>query len=135
MMSWNELMNDDIIPYRKSIIENKYQLFKNETKSLADNIINNVITDKTKDLHLTFNDYPYDVEDNIKHYIIWDINLKSFEIKEQLDRYHKFAESNFNPAIYDIIIRINKVKYQSIPEIKHCHLFVRSKNEPSFFDD
>ena len=127
MLIWNVLKNDDIIPYRTPDIENKYQLFKNKINSLADNIMINVINDKTKDLHLTPNNYPYDIEDDVTHYIIWDLNSEPLEMHSQLDRYYKFAEDNFNPDIYDIIIKINKVKYQSIPEIKHCHLFIRNK--------
>ena len=129
MMTWDDLMNDDFIPYRRTIIENNYQMFKKKINSLVDNIMTNVINDKTKDLHLTINDYPYDVENDVNHYIIWDLNEEQLEKKEQLDRYREFAESNFNLDIYDIIIKINKVQYQSIPEIKHCHLFTRLKNK------
>lgn len=131
MMTWDELMDDDIIPRRKPDIENKYQLFKNKINSLAANIMINVIKDKTKDLHLTPNDYPYDVEDDVTHYIIWDLNSEPLDMQSQLDKYRKYAENNFNPDIYDIIVKINKVKYQSIPEIKHCHLFTRLKNKSS----
>jgi hypothetical protein len=128
MMTWDELMDDDIIPRRKPEVMDKYQLFM-KNNSLTDNIMTNVIKDKTKDLHLTFNDYPYDVENDVSHYIIWDIKKDQLERKEQLDRYREFAESNFNPDIYDIIVKINKIQYQSIPEIKHCHLFTRLKNK------
>lgn len=124
MMTWSELMDDDIIPRRKSEVMDKYLLFM-KNNSLADNIMTNVIKDKTKDLHLTLNDYPYDVEDDVTHYIIWDLN------EGRLDRYKQFAETIFNPDIYDMIIRINKVQYQSIPEINHCHLFIRNKNKSS----
>lgn len=126
MLTWELLMDDNLVPYRKPEIRDKYELFF-INNSLADNIINNVIKDKTKDLHLTLNDYPYDVEDDVTHYIIWDLRIEPLDIKEQLDRYRKFAESNFNPDIYDMIIKINKIQYQSIPEIKHCHLFIRNK--------
>lgn len=124
MMTWSELMDDDIIPRRKSEVMDKYLLFM-KNNSLADNIMTNVIKDKTKDLHLTLNDYPYDVEDDVTHYIIWDLN------EGRLDRYKQFAETIFNPDIYDMIIRINKVQYQSIHEINHCHLFIRNKNKSS----
>ena len=124
MMTWDELMDDDIIPRRKPEVMDKYLLFM-KNNSLADNIITNVIKDKTKDLHLTLNDYPYDVEDDVTHYIIWDLK------DGNLERYRTFAETNFNPDIYDIIVKINKLKYQSIPEIKHCHLFIRLKNKSS----
>lgn len=130
MMTWDELMDDDIIPRRKPEVMNKYQLFM-KNNSLTDNIMTNVIKDKTKDLHLTFNDYPYDIENDVSHYIIWDLKKEQLERKEQLDRYREFAESNFNSDIYDIIVKINKIQYQSIPEIKHCHLFTRLKNKSS----
>jgi len=126
MLTWDELKDDDIIPYRTPLIENKYQIFK-DNNSLIDIIRNNLIKDKSKDLHLTINNYPYDVEDDVSHYIIWDLNEEPLEIDSQLSRYRKFAESNFNPDIYDMIIKINKIGYQSIPEIKHSHLFIRKK--------
>lgn len=124
MMTWEELMDDDIIPRRQPDIENKYKLFM-KNNSLTDNIMTNVIKDKTKELHLSLNDFPYDVEDDVTHYIIWDLK------EGRLDRYRQFAENNFDPAIYDMIVRINKVQYQSIPEINHCHLFIRNKNKSS----
>lgn len=130
MMTWDELMDDDIIPHRKPEVMDKYLLFM-KNNSLADNIMTNVIKDKTKDLHLTPNDYPYDVENDVTHYIIWDLNSEPLDMQSQLDRYRKYAENNFNPDIYDIIVKINKLKYQSIPEIKHCHLFIRLKNKSS----
>jgi len=130
MMTWDELMDDDIIPRRKREVMDKYLLFM-KNNSLADNIMTNVIKDKTKDLHLTPNDYPYDVENDVTHYIIWDLNSEPLDMQSQLDRYRKYAENNFNPDIYDMIVKINKVKYQSIPEIKHCHLFTRLKNKSS----
>lgn len=128
MMTWDELMDDDIIPHRKPEVMDRYQLFM-KNNSLADNIMTNVIKDKTKDLHLTPNDYPYDVENDVTHYIIWDLNSEPLDMQSQLDKYRIFAEANFNPDIYDIIVKINKLKYQSIPEIKHCHLFIRLKNK------
>lgn len=130
MMTWDELMDDDIIPRRKREVMDKYLLFM-KNNSLADNIMTNVIKDKTKDLHLTPNDYPYDVENDVTHYIIWDLNSEPLDMQSQLDKYRIFAEANFNPDIYDMIVKINKVKYQSIPEIKHCHLFTRLKNKSS----
>lgn len=130
MMTWEELMDDDIIPRRKPEILDKYLLFMKHN-SLTYNIMTNIIKDKTKDLHLTPNDYPYDVEDDVTHYIIWDLNSEPLDMQSQLDKYRKYAENNFNPDIYDIIVKINKVKYQSIPEIKHCHLFTRLKNKSS----
>jgi len=130
MMTWDELMDDDIIPRRKREVMDKYLLFM-KNNSLTDNIMTNVIKDKTKDLHLTPNDYPYDVENDVTHYIIWDLNSEPLDMQSQLDKYRIFAEANFNTDIYDMIVKINKVKYQSIPEIKHCHLFTRIKNKSS----
>jgi len=129
-MTWEELMDDDIIPRRKPEILDKYLLFMKHN-SLNDNIMTNVIKDKTKDLHLTPNDYPYDVEDDVTQYIIWELSSEPLDMQSQLDKYRKYAENNFNPDIYDMIVKINKVKYQSIPELKHCHLFTRLKNKSS----
>lgn len=127
MLSWESLKDDDYIPYRTVEIDNEYSLYKEKTKSLDSNIINNVLKNKSEELHLTLNKFPYDLEEGITHYVIWDLKEDKINIETQLERYHNFVKSKFDLTIYDSIIKINKPQYQSIPEIKHCQLFIRDK--------
>lgn len=125
MMTWDQLMDINVKPYRKPIIEEEYKLFR-KNKINTDYIINELLIDKNKDLHLTVNKYPYYIEENVLHLIIWDLNSDKNN-KKNISRYKKFVKKFFNLKNFDIIMRINKNEHQSIPEIKHCHLFLRFK--------
>jgi hypothetical protein len=131
MMTWDDLKNLNLKPYREPEIENEYLLFKKNNK-MSDHILNNVLQinkndDENKKLYLTINKYPYHVENNVIHFIIWDLQLDGRDLKKNKLKYKKFANKLFNPKYFDIIIRINNVEHQSIREIKHCHLFIKLK--------
>ena len=72
-------------------------------------------------IHITINKFPYDIDKSISHWIIWDLQ------NYNMITYRKMIYKIFNPKYYDIIFRINKKEHRSIPEIKHCHLFVKLK--------
>jgi len=128
MIKWRNLSDEDFFLYRTPEIEKNYFNYKDTiTKkygSLYKYILDYVLIDKTKDYHLTFNDYPYHLEDGVLHFLIWD--LKKGEPNR--NEYKKFVYKYFHPKYYDIIIRINKPNWRSIPEIKHCHLFIKLKD-------
>jgi tRNA G10 N-methylase Trm11 len=125
MMTWNELKDINIKPHRKPELEKEYLIFRNNNKN-CDYIKSSIFTDKTKELYLTTNKFPYDLEDNILHLIIWDFKPFDNE-KKNKTRYRNFIKKFFNPKNFDIILRVNKPEHQSIPEFKHCHLFLKIK--------
>jgi len=122
MIYWNQLNNIDYC-YRTLNTQKKYDIFKikiiNKYGSIYKYILLKILINKKKDLHLTINKFPYDIEKNVMHFIIWD--LKDNDIM----KYKKFAKKYFNSKYYELKFKINKEKYKSIPEINHCHLFVR----------
>jgi len=134
MMTWDDLKNLNLIPYREPEIENEYTLFKQKT-SMSEHIFNNVLhinqnnqnNQNNQKLFLTINKYPYHVESNVIHFIIWDLEPDERDLKKNKNKYRKFASKLFNLKYFDIIIRINKIEHQSIREIKHCHLFIKQK--------
>lgn len=129
MILWNDLGNTDILLYRTPAIHNEYKLFLSKTNSIKDHIINKVIGNKKEDLYLTINKYPYDTEEDVIHLIIWDLSNNNYNNDEQKLKYQLFAEKFFNPNYFDMIVRINKVEHRSIPDLKHCHLFLRLKDQ------
>jgi len=124
-MTWDELKDINIKPHRKPEIEEEYKKFI-KNKQMNNYIITNVIKDKNKELFLTTNKFPYDLEDNVLHLIIWDLNFHDNENKNKI-RYKSFIKNFFKLKKFDIIYRVNKKEHQSIPEIKHCHIFLKVK--------
>ena len=125
-MTWEELKDINIVPHRKPEIEKEYLIFRNKNKNNNDYIKTNIFIDKNNELYLTTNKFPYDMEDNIIHLIIWDSKPLDND-KRNKNRYRKFISKFFNIKNFDIILRINKKEHQSIPEFKHCHLFLKIK--------
>ena len=82
----------------------------------------------TTHLALVKNDFPYYMEDNIEHWIIWklggdSINDLDFQnAKRELCMNHNMHED-------DIIHWVNPIHLKSIPNIEHAHFLGRVKNE------
>jgi len=123
MHLWKELGNKNIRLYRKPKIEEQYILFKKNIIKKYNNLYNYITKEvlKNKKIFITINKFPYDIDKSISHLIIW--NLENYN----MITYKKMVYKIFNPKYYDIIFRINKKEHRSIPEIKHCHLFVKLK--------
>ena len=64
------------------------------------------------------NDFPYAIEDNVEHYLIWSLT-KMTNKKEII----KFIEENVGDKQY--VWTVNPHFLQSIPEIFHVHVFVK----------
>jgi len=123
MINWNDLNNTELLLYRKPEIEIKYLEFKQEIlkkdNNICEYILDNIL--KNKMISMNINKFPYDVNRNVIHWIIWN------KRKHNIKKYRKMVYKLFNPKYYDIIFRINKLEHQSIPEINHCHLFIKNK--------
>lgn len=68
------------------------------------------------DCFILKNDYPYKV--NAEHYVIW---LKNHSIDERLCVHNDF------PHMTEFKIQENPWWLKSIPQIRHCHLFIPYK--------
>jgi hypothetical protein len=124
MLLWNDLKNKNIKLYRKPEIQKRYDIFTKKIIKIHNNYYEYIIKEilQNRKIHITLNKFPYDLDKSISHWIIWDL------IDCNMITYRKMVNKIFNPRYYDIIYRINKKEYQSIPEIKHCHLFIKMKN-------
>jgi len=118
MINWNDLNNTDLLLYRKPEIEIKYLELKKDI-NICEYVLNNIL--KNKMISMNINKFPYDVDRNVIHWIIWN------KRKHNIMKYKKMVYKLFNPKYYDIVFRINKLEHQSIPEINHCHLFIKNK--------
>lgn len=123
MLLWEELKNRNLQLYRKPEIEKKYKLFRKNIIKKHNNFYDYIIKEvlENRKIHITINKFPYDIDKSISHWIIWDLQNCN------MITYRKMVYKIFNPKYYDIIFRINKKEHRSIPEIKHCHLFVKLK--------
>lgn len=135
MIKWNDLDNTNNRLYRKPGIEAKYIKFVEKIKNSHYKTMSNYIkkevlnrcpfrfrNDNDNDqIYITINDYPYHTEKNVSHWIIWD--LKGFNKK----KYYRILKKIFNPRIFEIKLRINKIKDRSILDICHTHLFIKLK--------
>jgi hypothetical protein len=91
---------------------NKYNLDKMTDKfSYFKEMVQNKINDE--DYIITENNYPYNISDDILHYIIW-CNKNPYEIKKILDK--KYKSYVFFRNIY---------KHKSIKNIEHYHIFIK----------
>jgi len=136
MIKWNDLDNTNNRLYRRPVIETKYLNFVKKIKKSHNNISNYVKEkvlnrcpfkymnkEKKNEIYITLNDYPYYTENNVSHWIIWDIK------KHRPKKYIKILSKIFNPKIFDIKLRLNRIKDRSILDLCHTHLFIKIKNE------
>ena len=80
----------------------------------------------TKQMALVKNDFPYYMDDNIEHWILWklggeainDVDIEN--AKQDLCTYHNLRENDF-------IHWVNPVHLKSIPNIEHAHILGRVK--------
>jgi len=123
MILWKDLEDIDKRLYRKPKLHSGYLIHIKKIIEKYGNIHSYIKEKiiKNRKIHLTLNKYPYDIENNVSHWIIWD--LKNLT----LNKYKKLVYKIFNPKYFDFIFRINKEIDRSILEIKHCHLFIKYK--------
>ena len=96
---------------RKENIQKSYELYK--SNNLLKNFKMNIKKNITKNGYIiTENDFPYNLNNNVKHYIIWT-NYDIFKIKKILNK-------RFNNYIF---FR-NLIENKSIKDIEHYHIFI-----------
>lgn len=125
MFSWTELQqyNFESPPSiqfkRKSNIEVDYQkhltILKRQEINVSDYIKSKAFPNNEKYTFLK-NNFPYDIEDGIEHWLLWlnpDFKISDLDIKKIVE------EKMGTNSVYFCNIKAN----QSIPSIRHCHIF------------
>ncbi len=71
------------------------------------------------------NDFPYDLHEDIGHWIIWYLGKDNYEKEEVcISRYMEFAYEKFDPLVFEVKLWINPKEGRSILDLQHCHVFV-----------
>ena len=128
MISWNQLRKYQLVPPtkklgRKENIQKLYNRYIQSFNKLDTTIEEYLILkyfdeDVDKDLYLEKNSFPYNVEDNITHYILWinpKKNINNLQIYQYID------------YIFDDTERIyfeNLPKNRSV-NFRHFHIFAK----------
>ena len=80
-----------------------------------------------KDFNMTLNNFPYDMESGIVHYVIW-FNLEKFgefnnpgEVRKIIKKY----EEDNCVEFLDTVFFQNIERLRSVPGIPHIHVFTR----------
>jgi len=103
--------------YRSLVESIKYYQHKEQVGDVNSYLLTKVLRDKK--YILVVNSFPYYLEDNILHYLIWiapNYSLSSDKIK-------CIVEERFSDQPY--LIYKNYDEYQSIKSIEHYHVFIK----------
>ena len=103
----------NILLPRKEKVQKKYDIHKEKIGMLIDKYILNTILHNLK-YKITINRFPYDIEKNISHHILWISPEYKFE-RNQVKK--KFKKKKF-------ICYKNKIEVRSIKTIEHYHIFI-----------
>lgn len=113
---------------RDNEVQKRYDEFINKIK--MNNIdINKYISDKflnNKNVNFTKNSYPYDIEEDCNHYIIWFENEYFNKITLCIDEnkiIDNIIKSKFKNNKYIYFENVDNNK--SIKKIKHFHVFIK----------
>ena len=71
---------------------------------------------------LMLNEYPYHLEKDISHYLLWRVVPMAFE---EVDKY---IENDKILSKCDILWYINPIWIKSIKGVWHCHILARTKS-------
>ena len=121
MASWQYLQKYNLSKVidkfpRKTEIEEKYM--NDMTKQQKLNYIKQKL--KTDDYYLIPNDYPYDLSEDIKHYVFWC--KETYSLEDVL----KIALLYFKKTSNEIIVFVNDITNKSVLDINHYHIFVKN---------
>lgn len=114
-----------LILNRNDDIKKKYLLYNQTNKKNI--FIENIKNHNEKYVFLK-NDFPYNIDDNIKHYVLWckekssinNIeNIITIKIRELINK------KIFSKQEYEFVFSYNVEKNKSIPEIMHYHVFIK----------
>ena len=126
MHLWNTLIDTSVLLKRSKLMELKYQkhisrILKNHVS--VSSYVKCMLKKKKKTckngMYFTVNKFPYDLEDNVMHFLLWNTKKKSKD--DCLNYLKKYIDHNF----WEMCLRENKKENRSVPDIMHYHVFVR----------
>lgn len=96
--------------------------------NIEDYIINKYFKDPNSKYYFTLNTFPYNLEDNIKHYIIWlnPIYYNDKQINFNNIKHIDFIKSIINVPYDDFIFFENNIQHRSVLGIRHIHVFIKN---------
>lgn len=109
---------------RNKETQTKYSDYLNSFKNI-DNYLVNLLFKNNEEFVLRLNDFPYDCENNIEHFVLWinpNLNIQTKDIINYINVYI----NNIGKQNKDIIYFENLTKDKSIKSIRHFHLFKRN---------
>lgn len=108
---------------RSQDVQTKYIKSKTKTDSRLDWIKQQL---RSKDWILLKNDYPYDVQDGVVHYVFWYKDDISLEQTHQICTSSAVCVSRSAPRVNDVVVTTNTTANKSVPDISHHHVFIRT---------
>lgn len=114
---------------RKDSVEEKYIKHGSEIKKAGgvETYLKKKYLQDGVDYTMTLNNFPYDMEDGINHYVIWfqldrfsDFNNPG-EVKKIIKKYEQDSGVEFQ----DTVFFQNIERLRSVPGIPHIHVFAR----------
>ena len=131
MNNWNHLkksINPDNNLYkfqRKDEIEQNYKRFRMKITNIFE-YLNNELFQDGKKLVFKKNDFPYDFDDNIIHYLVWiNPSIKHLPNKTQLKTFIEKEFQNLDRNICDYICFKNNIINKSVETIEHYHVLIK----------
>lgn len=100
-------------------IEDKYTLFKSKIKDMELYVYQKYLDGKTFSLKL--NPFPYDISDDVTHYVLW-IDKKKWPTWNSHEEVNLLLSNKFD----NFCFFKNDTANQSIPTIAHYHTFVKN---------
>lgn len=130
-LSWNKIKEFEFFspvthstPARSPDVQARYEAHRAQLRaegiSLADHIKATVFKNSTSPAVVTENTFPYDVEPGIQHLLLWSNPAVTRSLGQTLP-----PPYNTIPADRIALVR-NSKQSQSVPELPHVHLFVRT---------
>lgn len=100
--------------YRTEKVQKKYDNFQKKIPSMSDYIRKKYLCDKSE--IITVNLFPYNLEKNIDHYVLWhNSKISTQKVNKILQEY--FATKN---------IQWYRSTRDSVPDIDHIHVFIQN---------
>lgn len=123
LLRYNEVGPDRPL-YRKYEIENDYKREKaklmNESLTPGILILNKIFADDERKYIITRNKFPYDLEKNIIHYVVWENPLWDITLSDIIADLNAFS---IEYVIFPYDYR------GSIPNLIHYQLFIQGDNK------
>ena len=131
MYTWNiikeKLSNDEQDFFREKQMQDKYEVHKlnllEQGISLEQHIKNTCLKDMA--YSFCFNKFPYDLDKNIAHYVLW-FDPKFIYTSDMVENLIRFHLDQKHYQGYEFVYYMNEVEIQSISGIPHFQVFCKT---------